>query len=439
MRKNIVILFLFVFDFTFLIVFYIALAIFCRQNGLFSYQSLYPYPIENAFVFLIIITLMLIYEKIYIQRYDFWEETRLVFRALFLSFAIILSFLMLAKIGYEASRGFLLSYFFGLILFFPVFKRLTKKYFFKIRKFKKRVKIIGNTMQSEQLACEFTENWYLGYLVVKNKPEAIFIASKELEVKTVNHYIKRYSKNIKEIYVMPFVENINFSQSRIVEYFNIRKSVIKIENNLLKKSNIILKAVFEKISVVCILPFFLILHLFIIFLLKRDSKKGPIFFIQERIGLERKPFLCLKYRTMLDQSDAILQNYLEKNPKEKIYYEKYHKYINDPRITPIGGFLRKTSLDELPQLLNVLKGEMSLIGPRPYMYEEEQKIGQDAEMIFRVKPGISGLWQVSGRNELSFAQRKELDVWYIQNWSLWMDIVILLKTLKVVLIKKGAK
>ena len=140
---------------------------------------------------------------------------------------------------------------------------------------------------------------------------------------------------------------------------------------------------------------------------------------------------------MYEHSEERLEAYLQTHPEEKTYYETYHKYKNDPRITPLGAFLRRSSLDELPQILNVLKGDMSLVGPRPYMPEEIEKLGKDAQTILMVKPGITGLWQVSGRNELSFEKRKELDIWYIQNWSLWIDFIILLKTIKVVLGKKG--
>jgi undecaprenyl-phosphate galactose phosphotransferase len=116
---------------------------------------------------------------------------------------------------------------------------------------------------------------------------------------------------------------------------------------------------------------------------------------------------------------------------------KNDKYENDPRITKIGSFLRKTSLDELPQIFNVLKGEMSLIGPRPYMPNEHSKMGDNIDIILAVKPGITGLWQVSGRNEVEFASRVNLDVWYVRNWSVWSDIVILIKTVQVVLGRKG--
>ena len=176
----------------------------------------------------------------------------------------------------------------------------------------------------------------------------------------------------------------------------------------------------------------------IVFLIKKDSK-GKVLFKQKRFGKDSKIFKCYKYRTMYENSDLLLKEYLKNNPREIEYYDKFHKYTNDPRITKTGHFLRKTSLDELPQLFNILQGHMSLIGPRPYMLSEKDKLKDDISIILKVKPGISGLWQVSGRNDLSFKERINLDIWYIQNWSLWIDLVIFIKTIKVVLGKVGAK
>jgi len=186
-----------------------------------------------------------------------------------------------------------------------------------------------------------------------------------------------------------------------------------------------------------LLPIMAIIALFI----KKEEPEGSIFFRQERLGKDGNLFICYicyKFRTMKEDSEKLLQDYLSQHPEEMVYYEKYHKYINDPRVTKIGAFLRKTSLDELPQIFNVLKIEMSFVGPRPYMPNEKDKIGESFETIAKVRPGITGLWQVSGRSEIDFCKRVEMDVWYIRNWNLWMDIVILTKTAKAVLAKEGA-
>jgi undecaprenyl-phosphate galactose phosphotransferase len=186
------------------------------------------------------------------------------------------------------------------------------------------------------------------------------------------------------------------------------------------------------------MPLFLFIHLFITVAIKFDSE-GKVFFKQPRLGKDKSEFLCYKYRTMYNNSDNLLKEYLQNNPDEIEYYEKYHKYRSDPRVTRVGKLLRATSLDELPQILNVLKGEMSLVGPRPYMLNELDRLGEKSKFILKVNPGITGLWQVSGRNNLTFEERNELEVWYIKNWLLWDDFVILIKTIKVVLMKIGAK
>jgi undecaprenyl-phosphate galactose phosphotransferase len=177
---------------------------------------------------------------------------------------------------------------------------------------------------------------------------------------------------------------------------------------------------------------------YIAYKIKRNNPNEKILFKQKRLGKNKKPFTCYKFQTMHENSDELLQNYLKENPEELTYYSTYHKYKNDPRVTKVGHFLRRTSLDELPQIFNVFRGDMSFIGPRPYMLNEEKKIGEGTETILSVKPGITGLWQVSGRSEVDFHSRVDLDVWYIRNWNLWMDLVILIKTIKTVLVREGA-
>ena len=169
------------------------------------------------------------------------------------------------------------------------------------------------------------------------------------------------------------------------------------------------------------------------------SSPGPIFFVDRRLGKEGKQFNCLKFRTMFVNSDEILEEYLENNPSARKEWEEYAKLkSSDPRVTRIGRFLRRHSLDELPQLLNLLKGEMSLVGPRPYLPEELDKMGRYADIILNITPGITGLWQVSGRNELTFEDRLEMDAWYITNRSLGLDIMLFLKTFQVIVEGKSA-
>lgn len=166
---------------------------------------------------------------------------------------------------------------------------------------------------------------------------------------------------------------------------------------------------------------------------------GPVIFKHMRVGKEGIEFPCYKFRTMVVNSEEVLAKILDSDPEALEEWETNFKLKHDPRVTKLGQFMRKTSLDELPQLLNVLKGEMSLVGPRPVIKEEiaNYYVGYEQD-YYSVRPGITGLWQVSGRNELSYEERVNLDSWYVQNWSLGLDAKILIKTIAVVIGRRGA-
>ena len=170
----------------------------------------------------------------------------------------------------------------------------------------------------------------------------------------------------------------------------------------------------------------------------RLDAPGAVFYRQERMGREGRIVTILKFRTMYEDADQKLAEILEQDPTLRREYEQYHKLQNDPRVTRIGRFLRRYSLDELPQILNVLRGDMSLVGPRAYMPSELEKMNGLARAVLQCPPGMTGLWQVSGRNRLSFSDRVNLDVHYIQNWSLWLDLYLLVRTGPVVFSGDGA-
>jgi len=178
-------------------------------------------------------------------------------------------------------------------------------------------------------------------------------------------------------------------------------------------------------------PFFLVISLLIKF-----SSRGPIFYKQKRLGKNKTEFYCIKFRTMHPEAESMLITLLEKDEKIKNEFNKDYKIKNDPRITNIGLFLRKTSLDELPQFINVIRGEMSIVGPRPIVKEEIEKYGKKFLQVFSVKPGITGLWQISGRNNLSYDRRVALDLIYSEEISLLLDLRIILRTFGVILFPK---
>ena len=199
------------------------------------------------------------------------------------------------------------------------------------------------------------------------------------------------------------------------------------------RSKILLKAVIDYAIVIASAPIWLTVVAVIAAVVKINEPGESVFFKQKRIGRFGKPFSCYKFRSMHKNWRKILDDYLAQNPAEAEHFAKFHKYEFDPRITKVGGFIRRTSLDELPQLFNVLRLEMSLVGPRPYMFYEKKQIGKNLGKITRVRPGLTGLWQVSGRNEISFDERVKMECAYVDNLSIFRDFLILFRTIFVVL------
>ncbi len=213
--------------------------------------------------------------------------------------------------------------------------------------------------------------------------------------------------------------------------------IINFNNNLLKLHNKLLQYFFNKVTSI-IITLLISPLLFIISIIIKISSEGPVLYKAKRIGFLEKDIWVYKFRTMYNDAEKKLADLLKSSPQLKEEFEKNFKLKDDPRVTRIGRFLRKTSLDELPQIYNVLKGEMNLIGPRPIVKEEIKMYGEAYHELVKVKPGISGLWQISGRNDLRYDKRVQLDLFYIKNWSIWMDIIILLRTFLVVIYGKGA-
>ncbi|EQB34350.1 hypothetical protein M947_11315 [Sulfurimonas hongkongensis] len=398
-------------------------------------------PLDISLYLWIFVFILLAFgvQKIYTFRYDFWSDALRVIKGLFFSFFAIFTIISLAKVFDTYSVDFLLKFFILSIFTTLFFKRVFKKIFFRFDAFKHRVKIVADEQNYNIITQEIEKNWYFGYKEDEKNYDLIIISSRGFDLNELQERVKELSRTTKDIFIIPYLDYLDFSHATIIDFSNIRFSAIHIQNRLLSAKNIFIKSFFEKIITLVLLPLALTLHIFIFFLIKRDSQ-GGVFFKQQRLGKNAKLFECYKYRTMHEDSQNVLEEYLLKNPDEVEHYKKFHKYKNDPRITKVGSFLRKTSLDELPQFYNILKGDMNLIGPRPYMPQELHAMGEDNKnIILRVKPGLTGLWQVSGRNKLTFKKRVDLDAWYIQNWSLWMDFVIFLKTTKVVLLKVGAK
>jgi undecaprenyl-phosphate galactose phosphotransferase len=213
--------------------------------------------------------------------------------------------------------------------------------------------------------------------------------------------------------------------------------LIASKNNLTRPIARLAKALFDlAVATLCLIVISPVL-LVIALLVRLDG--GPAFYAQRRVGHGGRHFQCLKFRTMVVDAEQKLQKLLSENPGLNNQWCQQQKLDNDPRITRLGRFLRQTSLDELPQLINVVKLQMSLVGPRPIVDSEKTHYGEHIAEYYATRPGLTGLWQVSGRSDTSYKERVRLDVWYVNNWTLWHDIVVLLKTIPAVLKRKGAR
>jgi undecaprenyl-phosphate galactose phosphotransferase len=348
--------------------------------------------------------------------------------------------LFITKSTEEFSRTFYVLMFLNLLWVMPLLKITCKKVLDIFNLWQIKAFLVGNEEQIEKLKEDLKINWYLGYRSVDSikKAKIVFIATKGMKVELLEKLIYKYKRRVKEVILIPYLHNISFANSEIIDLRIGRMSFINIQNQLFIPKNIYIKKSAEFLLIVLMLPLIVLVMVLLSLLIKLDSR-GAVFFKQKRLGENGKLFECYKFRTMYDNSEETLEHYLQDNPDEVSYYETYHKYKSDPRVTRVGALLRKSSLDELPQIINVLKAEMNLIGPRPYMVSEKDKIGEDVETILHVKPGLTGLWQISGRNDLDFFERVTLDVWYIQNWSLWLDFIIFIKTFVVLFTRRGAR
>lgn len=226
--------------------------------------------------------------------------------------------------------------------------------------------------------------------------------------------------------------NANIGATKEMEKENIDKIEIS------KKIYIIFKRFIDIIGALvgCVILIPLTLGIWVANIIAKDN--GPVFYVQKRIGKNGKVFTMYKYRSMVVNADRKLKRYLLDNPEANKEFMEFRKLKDDPRITPVGKFIRKTSLDEFPQFINVLKGEMSLVGPRPYLPREKRAMKKAYKEIIKVKPGLTGPWQVNGRSEISLEDRMKMDIEYVENCSIRNDTIYLFRTLTKLLKKEGA-
>jgi undecaprenyl-phosphate galactose phosphotransferase len=237
--------------------------------------------------------------------------------------------------------------------------------------------------------------------------------------------------------IIPALNDISKSSLQLYKFFGHDMVVLHNSRAPLGRRKLGYKRLFDAVGAAALLLVLSPLTLSLAVLVRQDG--GPAFYGSPRIGRDGRVFRALKFRSMVPDADGALRELLASDAALRAEWERGFKLKRDPRVTLVGRFLRATSLDELPQLINVLRGEMSLVGPRPLLLaERDQYTGRSFELYQKVTPGLTGMWQVSGRDDLEYYRRIELNNWYIKNWSPWIDVVILVKTVFVVLRRAGA-
>ncbi len=393
------------------------------------------------------------YEGLYTKRLTAWEEVRRCLRGMVVATAFVLILLFLWRFWVISRVVLFLSLALGLVLL-PLFRTLLRRLFVRAGLGIQPLVIIGGGPMSSRVERELSRHWIQGYRVVERldrppagKPVAELLDGVANHEATLVVLADAFStEELKEIFVSAesrFAEvlavpneSLLHSTAADVEHLG-TVVVMKYRYNLLRPLNRWTKRVLELGACVVLLVLLWPLLVALAVVVKLSSR-GPALFRQPRVGLHGRQFYCLKYRTMFVDAEQRLPEILERDAGARAEWERYARLTDDPRVTGPGRFLRRFSLDELPQLLNVLRGEMALVGPRPYLPSEVAKVGPGIATITRVRPGMTGLWQVSGRADLPFSERVLLDEYYIRNWSLWMDFSIVLRTARAVLGARGA-
>ena len=373
-----------------------------------------------------------------------WDELLVLFRSLFVSFLIVWVILSLQKESESVSRIVITMSFLILFLVLPLSRLGIKYVLFKSLDWRKPAYLFERRKgeRRHELSDLLNKEWYSGYKIVGNIDKDSFQGPVDTCIVPIDYTdeatMRALKPNVKNMILVSTQSGLSFMNSEIRTFLSKNIALITTNNGLLIKRNMIFKRAFDLAvslsGVILLSPFFLIIPV----LIKIDSK-GPAFFRHERCGINLCAFGMMKYRTMLTNGDSLIKEFIRNNPAAGIELEEKNKISEDPRVTRVGKILRKTSVDELPQLFNVIKGEMSIVGPRPDTRSALSGFLKEYEPIYtKVRPGITGLWQVSGRSDIKYKERVNLDYMYVLNWSLWLDFVIVLKTFKAILGGKGA-
>jgi len=394
------------------------------------------------------------------------EELRRQTYAVFTTLAMAALFAWTLQVGGILSRLLLGLGFLGLLFFAPLTRSFVKWCMMRVGLWGKPIIILGAGEAGAHLVRDLRSEWSLGFRPVavfddhlvpaggllegvpyrgtlsdamnlprKQGTDTAIFAMPHVSRDDMANFVSRASLRFQYVIVIPDMAGV--TNSAVVARDLVGTLGVEIKHNLLNAWARRAKRTLDLFGVVVggllISPLLLIM----VVLIKLDSP-GPVFYRQQRLGSESKHFRCWKFRTMRADAESLLTDVLQSNTELRSEWERNQKLRRDPRITRIGRFLRKTSLDELPQLWNVLRGEMSLVGPRPIVDAEVSKYGNVYELYQRVTPGITGLWQTSGRSDTGYEERVAMDAYYVRNWSVWLDIVLLARTIGSVISSRGA-
>ncbi len=413
------------------------------------------------------------YERLYLRNLSFWDETRELLKAVTVAMLTALALLTIGRMTPDISRlTVILLWFYGLVIF-PLFRLFGKRLLYRAGLWKENVIIIGAGKAGVDAAKGICAERHLGYniigflddddekigteLLISGRRYKVFgktrnfskfvtmlnistiiVAIPSLPIRKLTELTNNIQKYTKNILLIPDLKGIALTNTELNHLFFQQIFLLKINNNLKSFTNRVIKRTFDLVVSLLLVPVLLPV-IGILGLLIRIDSPGPILYRHYRVGRGGRIFGVYKFRSMYRDSKERLENILRTNPAASREWNSCFKLKDDPRITRMGRFLRRTSLDELPQLFNVLKGEMSLVGPRPVLEEEITKYYKEyADYYYLVRPGITGLWQVSGRNDVDYDVRVQLDSWYVLNWSIWLDLLMCIKTVRVVLNRQGA-
>jgi Undecaprenyl-phosphate galactose phosphotransferase WbaP len=407
-------------------------------------------------------------EGLYTQRRTLWNEIGHLTKAIVSGLMVIFAAIELVQRGPVLSRLTILLTAVILLMVLPTVRYWAKRILGVIGLWRKRILILGATNTAKLAIRGLASDPVLGYEVVglldddpmrrgkcfgtfrdkpifilgnlgdapeqmgKTRARDVLIAMPNLEDEKLLALVHGLQPRCESIYVVPQLWGLPLMNLQVDGFLPERVMMLKLSNNLAKPWNIWMKRGFDLLVGTAVTLFALPLCIVLAVLIKLDSE-GPALFVQERLGYRGSKFRCVKFRTMRVNGDEMLAQYLVDNSHAADEWQRYAKLRDyDPRLTRLGRFLRRWSLDELPQLLNVLKGDMSLVGPRPYLPQERGRIGVDLLTILSSRPGMTGFWQVTGRNQLTLEDRVQLEAWYIRSWTVWFDCIILAKTFRTV-------